>query len=158
MLTPGDVFAGHLIEAHAGGSVYRALQTASERTVALKLVAAAPPIFAHPNVVELYEVGEAAGQPFVAMRWIDGPTLAELLGEGGRLEAGHALAITRQVAAALDAAHAAGIAHGAVKPSNVLLEGDHAYLSDFTGVGTPEDDAQALANLRGLTLYGGEMK
>jgi serine/threonine protein kinase len=145
MLTPGDLFAGHLIDAHAGGAVYRAIETGTERTVALKLVEAPPPVFAHPSVVEVY----AAGDDFVTMRWITGPTLAELLRNGGRLEAGHARAIAGQLTAALRAAHAAGIVHGNVKPSNILLEGDHAYLSDFQGSGTPADD---LAHLRGLAL------
>jgi serine/threonine protein kinase len=141
MLAPGDVFAGHLIDAHAGGTVYRAIDTASERTVALKLVAAPPPVFAHPNVVEVYGTGEG----FVSMRWIEGPTLAH----HGALEPGHARAIRGQVVAALEAAHAAGVVHGAVKASNVLLEGDHAYLSDFRGVGTVSEDLAALRTLFG---------
>ena len=148
MLAPGDVFAGYLIDRPAGGAVYRAIHTASERTVALKLVAAVPAVsLSHPNVLEVFETGEAAGLRFVAMRWITGPTLATLLGDGGGLETGHALAIAGQVAAALDAAHARGIAHGAVKASNVLLEGDHAYLADFAASGSPAADLRALRRL-----------
>jgi serine/threonine protein kinase len=147
-LGPGDVFAGHLIDALAGGAVYRAIHTGSERRVALKLDSAAPgDLPAHPNVLPVYETGEAEGRRYVSMRWVEGPTLAELLSVGA-LEAGHARAIAGQVAAALAAAHARGIAHGALKPSNVLLEGDHAYLSDFSGRGTPPEDLRALAALR----------
>jgi serine/threonine protein kinase len=141
MLARGDVFAGHLIDSHAGGAVYRAIDTASERTVALKLVDAPPPVFAHPNVVEVY----GSGDGFVSMRWIEGPTLAE----HGPLEPGHARAIAGQLRAALDAAHAAGVTHGAIKATNVLLEGDHAYLSDFRGSGTVEADRVALRALFG---------
>ncbi len=140
MLARGDVFAGHLIDEHVGGAVYRALQVSSERTVALKL-ATAPPSFAHPNAVEVL----AAGDGWFAMRWVAGPTLAEVL----PLEAGHARAIAGQLAAALEAAHAAGVTHGAIEPSNVLLEGDHAYLGDFRGGGTPEEDRAALQALFG---------
>jgi len=148
MLAPGDVFAGYLIDGPAGGAVYRAIHTASERTVALKLVTEVPPVVpSHPNVLEVYETGSADGLVYVAMRWISGPTLAALLAGGGGLETGQALAIAGQVAAALDAAHAEGVAHGAVKPSNVLLDGDRAYLSDFAAAGSPEADLRALGHL-----------
>jgi serine/threonine-protein kinase len=114
----------------------------------LKLVTAVPSVsLSHPNVLEVYETGEASGLRFVAMRWISGPTLASVLADGGGLETGHALAIAGQVAAALDAAHAQGIAHGAVKASNVLLDGDHAYLADFAASGSPDADLRALGRL-----------
>lgn len=139
-LQAGDRFAGHRIEgpARAGGTgrVYRATQLELDRTVALELLHGdAEPLaaFDHPNVVPVYEMGEAEGRPYLTMRWVEGSDLAALLSTASGLERGHVLAIAGQTAAALDAAHVRGLAHGDVKPANVLLEGDHAYLSGFGG-------------------------
>ncbi|MDP9491153.1 MAG: serine/threonine-protein kinase [Actinomycetota bacterium] len=85
----------------------------------------------HPNVVTVYDAGEADGLLYIAMQYIEGTDLATLLEEEGSLESGRALSIVGQVAAALDAAHALGLVHRDVKPANVLLDGDHAFLTDF---------------------------
>ncbi|HEX6020484.1 MAG TPA: serine/threonine-protein kinase [Solirubrobacter sp.] len=148
----GAHIAGCRIEAVAGrggmGIVYRATQISLGRPVALKLIApehAADRDFRerfqresrmaaaidHPNVIPVYEAGEEDGRLYLVMRWVAGTDLHRLLRDKGRLEPARAAAIVNQVAGALDAAHAAGLVHRDVKPANVLLSNDHAYLADF---------------------------
>jgi streptogramin lyase len=86
----------------------------------------------HPNVVPIYDAGEVDGRVYLAMRLVDGIDLGSLLRFEAALEPARAVAICRQVASALDAAHARGLVHRDVKPSNVLLDRDeHVYLADF---------------------------
>ena len=86
----------------------------------------------HPNVVRVYDVGEADGRPFIAMEHVDGESLAELLARRGRLPAGEAAALGAQAARALAAAHDAGLVHRDVKPHNLLLDRDGTLkLGDF---------------------------
>jgi predicted Ser/Thr protein kinase len=149
----GTGLLGYRIEALIGrggmGVVYRAHDPRLKRKLALKLIgpdvaederfrarflreselAAA---LEHPNVVPIYDAGEADGQLYIAMRYIEGHDLRALLREEGRLEPARALAVCAQVADALDAAHERGLVHRDVKPSNVLLDASgHAYLADF---------------------------
>ncbi|MEJ7785183.1 MAG: protein kinase [Solirubrobacteraceae bacterium] len=155
-LEPGRIFAGHRIEAVAGrggmGVVYRATHLSLDRTVALKLIdpaMAADAAFRerlkreakllasidHPNVIAVYEAGEAEGQLFMSMRYVEGMDLRSLIAESGWLAAPSAARIIALVAAGLDAAHASGLVHRDVKPANVLIERrgetQRAYLSDF---------------------------
>jgi YVTN family beta-propeller protein len=92
----------------------------------------------HPNIVPIYESGEDDGLLYIAMRYVRGSNLAQLLRSGGSLEPKHALGILGPVADALDTAHNAGLVHRDVKPANILLttvlghEGhEHVYLTDF---------------------------
>jgi serine/threonine protein kinase len=92
----------------------------------------------HPNIIPIFEAGEADGLLYIAMRYVDKTDLKGLIRQEGRLEPGRTLAIIAQVAGALDAAHARSLVHRDVKPANILIavgagpEGvDHAYLSDF---------------------------
>jgi eukaryotic-like serine/threonine-protein kinase len=87
---------------------------------------------AHPNVVRVFDVGEDEGRPFIAMEYVEGQTLAELVALRGKLPSAEAATLGVQVCAALAAAHAAGLVHRDVKPQNLLLSSDGALkLGDF---------------------------
>jgi hypothetical protein len=129
--------------------VYRAYDMRLKRPVALKLVAPALASderfrerFAreselvmsleHPNVVPIYDAGDFDGRVYLAMRLVDGTDLGSLLRAEGALEPARAMRIVEQIASALDAAHARGLVHRDVKPSNVLVDAsEHVYLADF---------------------------
>ena len=92
----------------------------------------------HPNIIPIFEAGEADGLLYIAMRYVDTTDLKDLIRSEGRLEPDRAVAIVTQTASALDAAHSKSLVHRDVKPANILIalgagfEGiDHAYLSDF---------------------------
>ena len=147
------------------GVVYRAEELALQRPVALKLIrpeysgdqrfrerfkreAGVAAAIDHPNVIPIFDTGEEAGVLYLTMRLVEGTDLRALIAEEGRLDPLRAARIVRPVGAALDAAHARGMLHRDVKPSNVLLSrDDHVYLSDF-GLAKP------LASVGELTRYG----
>jgi serine/threonine protein kinase len=90
----------------------------------------------HPNLVTVFDAGEAEGQLFIAMRLIDGVDLKALIEREGALDPDRAADLISQVARGLDAAHARGLIHRDVKPANVLVTSnpdgsEHAYLTDF---------------------------
>src|SRR5664279_4136142 len=92
----------------------------------------------HPNIVPIYDAGEADGLLYIAMRYVRGSNLADLLSKDGPLEPRRALAILAPVADSLDTAHHAGLVHRDVKPANILLTAatgrerhEHVYLTDF---------------------------
>lgn len=85
----------------------------------------------HPNVITVYDAGENAGLLYLAMQFVAGTDLRRLLEMEGPLEPNRALNVLAQVAGALDAAHAHGLVHRDVKPANVLVDVDRAYLGDF---------------------------
>lgn len=131
------------------GEVYEAEDSRKRRMVALKLIS--PEFSANaefrarlqreadiagrltePHVVPIHDYGEIDGRFYVDMRLVDGVDLATLLRRDGPLAPPRAIAIISQVAAALDAAHAAGVTHRDVTPSNILVTpSDFAYLADF---------------------------
>jgi serine/threonine protein kinase len=88
---------------------------------------------AHPNVVRIYDVGEDEdGRPFIAMEYVEGETLAELVARRGPLPAQEVTQLGVQIARALAAAHEAGLVHRDVKPQNLLLQNDGVLkLGDF---------------------------
>lgn len=174
----GRRIGGYRVEAPIGrGSravVVRATQIDRQRTVALK-VAAAPLADAafrarlatqgavaagldHPHLVPVYGSGQEDGRAYLAMRLIDGPSLADLIRAPVGLEARRALAVLRQVAEAVDDVAGRGLAHGAVTPANILVgPGDSAVLTDFGlggGTPSPEDDLRALAATAHAALTG----
>jgi serine/threonine-protein kinase len=85
----------------------------------------------HPNVITVYDAGEDDGLLYLAMQFVAGTDLRRLLEMEGPLEPSRALNVLAQVAGALDAAHAHGLVHRDVKPANVLVDVDRAYLGDF---------------------------
>jgi serine/threonine protein kinase len=158
LLEPGAEFGSYLIESVVGrggmGVVYRARDTRLDRPVALKLLAPELTVNAtfrsrfvresrlaaaadHPNIIPIYEAGDADGLLYLAMRFVRGVDLRNELDRRGPLPVPEALDVLRQTAAALDAAHEAGLVHRDVKPANVLLADApagvrrHVYLTDF---------------------------
>jgi hypothetical protein len=155
-VTPGfgETFGGYTIESVLGrggmATVYLATHERLARKVALKLIAPGLALdedfrarflresqFAasidHPNVIPIHDAGEVDGVLYLAMRYLDGPSLQTLIRERGSLSPAETLRIAEQVGGALDAAHRAGLVHRDVKPANTLTaeSGDHAYLCDF---------------------------
>jgi eukaryotic-like serine/threonine-protein kinase len=93
----------------------------------------------HPNVVRVYDVGEDEGRPFIAMEYVDGETLADLVAHRGPLPSAEAVTLGIQAARALAAAHDAGLVHRDVKPHNLLLRRDGTLkLGDFGVAFGPE--------------------
>ncbi|WP_431909876.1 serine/threonine protein kinase [Nonomuraea jabiensis] len=149
----GQEVAGYYIEDIVGKGgmavVYLALDPRLSRRVALKIL---NPVLSvddrfrqrfilesrtvasleHPNIIPIYEANaDADGVLYIAMRYVDGLDLRRLIYDRGPLPIGQANQIFAQVAAALDAAHAHDLIHRDVKPANILLAGDHVYLTDF---------------------------
>ena len=152
----GEEFAGYRIVREIGrggmGVVFLAEEHGLNRQVALKVVApelSEDEIFRrrfereaqhaasidHPNVVPIFASGSHEGQLYLAMRYVDGSDLAQLLKRRGPLSPEETAEVIEQTAAALDAAHAQGLIHRDVKPGNILLtggeSGGHVYLTDF---------------------------
>ena len=141
------------------GEVYEAQDTEMDRVVALKLMAApysqneafrqrldrearTAGRLHEPHVVPIHHCGEIDGQLYIDMRLIEGTDLLSMLASEGRLDPARAVAIVRQIAAALDAAHAQQVIHRDVKPANILLTGDDfACLVDF-GLANAATDAK----------------
>jgi serine/threonine protein kinase len=147
------------------GVVYKARQLSLDRDVALKVIReeiASEPEYRerflreaklaasvdHPHIVTVYDVGDEDGRLYLAMQWVDGTDLRQLLDSSGRLTPKRAVAIGMQLAGALDALHGvSGLVHRDVKPANVLVRDvtgeDHAYLTDF-GIAKPPGSVESL--------------
>jgi serine/threonine-protein kinase len=155
----GSRIAGYQIQELIGRGgmavVYRASDVRLDRPVALKVLA--PELTRdsafrqrfiresrsgasvdHPNVIPVFEAGEAEGVLFIAMRYVAGRDVRALIDRDGPLRPSRVVSIVTQIASALDTAHARGLVHRDVKPANMLLgtiatgsAPDHVYLSDF---------------------------
>jgi len=150
----GETFGGYTIESVLGrggmGTVYLATHKRLARRVALKVITPELALdedfrarflresqlaasLDHPNVIPIYDADEIDGVLYLAMRYVSGPSLLELIRERGSLPPAETLRLAEQIGGALDAAHRAGLVHRDVKPANVLIAepDDHAYLCDF---------------------------
>ena len=170
----GTVLAGFRIESQVGegamGTVYIAEDAPRGGRVALKVLvrdlakderfrrrflreSRLAASLDHPHVVPIIDSGEEDGVLYLAMEFVEGLDLRELLRREGRLDARRAIALVLQVAEALDAAHAAGLVHRDVKPANILVRaephGEHAYVCDF-GLARHLSSAGSLTTDRGL--------
>ena len=143
--SPGDVLASrYRIVERVGtggmGEVYHAEDLTLEQPVALKFLPQALSRDAarlkrfrrevrtarqitHPNVCRVYDIGEANGQVFLSMEYIDGEDLSSLLRRIGRLPLDRAREVARQLASGLAAAHDKGVLHRDLKPANIMIDG-----------------------------------
>lgn len=102
----------------------------------------------HPNVVRVLDAGEYEGRPWLALEYVEGETLAEVLARRGRLPATEVVALGRQLCAGLQHAHDAGLVHRDVKPANVIVRADgSATIVDF-GIARSHEGTE-------LTEHGG---
>lgn len=141
--SPGDTIGQYeilrLLGEGGAGQVYLAKDTRLDRRVALKFLrgssdgdrnwtrfvreARTVSALNHPNIITLHDIHEAGTWQFLAMEYVDGCTLREVLKQG-RLELSRALDIGIQIAAALEAAHRAGVVHRDLKPENIMVRAD----------------------------------
>ncbi|WP_029107848.1 serine/threonine-protein kinase [Mycobacterium sp. URHD0025] len=140
------------------GEVYEAFDAEKNRVVALKILADeysrdvtfrtrfqreshAAAVLQEPHVIPIHDWGEIDGSLYIDMRLVQGTTLADLTADGP-LQPARAVAIVIQIAAALDAAHAAGLIHRDIKPQNIIVTpADFAYLVDF-GIAESQGDTR----------------
>jgi serine/threonine protein kinase len=153
----GYLLAGYRLEREVGAGgmavVFQARDERLGRSVALKILSPAQASDSEfrrrfitesqaaaavddPNIIPVYEAGEADGVLFIAMRYVRGGDLRQVLEREGEQPPDRVADFVSQVASALDAAHAAGLVHRDVKPGNILVDTrpgrpDHVYLSDF---------------------------
>jgi hypothetical protein len=171
-LTPGSTFAGYriesLIDRGGMGVVYKAIDPDLERPVALKIIAPEhtqnetavarfkaecrlAASLEHPNIVPIHRGGEFEGVLYLAMRFVPGTNLREVI-DRGPMDLPRVARIVSQVASALDAAHERGLVHRDVKPANILITGtgdrEQVYLTDF-GL------TKRLGSIGALTATGG---
>ena len=146
-------FGGYTILEHLGkggmGDVYKAMQPGLERVVALKIL---PDLLArntefserffseayaisrlqHQNIVTIYDYGEENGQKYIAMQYIQGPTLGRLIQDEKKLGYPRIISIAKQICRGLKYAHQSEIVHRDIKSGNIMVEpGDKVYISDF---------------------------
>jgi serine/threonine-protein kinase len=168
-IAPGQLIGSYRVVEKIGeggmGAVYRAEDTAIQRSVVLKVLGTAMAGDAemlqrfrrevemiagleHPHILPVYEFGQVQGDPYIAMRFMRGGSLFDRM-HAGRTSREKLLRLFDQVAEALDFAHDRDVIHRDLKPANVLLdESGNAYLADF-GL------AKTMEGSRDLTATGG---
>jgi len=174
-VTASQFIGRYRIEAPLGAGamaeVYLAYDPSIERKLAIKVLdpalrhnpdvarrflaeARAAGMLSHPHIVTIHDVGEADGIPYIAMELLEGEPLDQLLERSQRLSIDAAVDLSAQIASALAFAHAQGVVHRDVKPSNIIVGngGTTAKLLDF-GIARIEDGADSDAKLRS-TQFG----
>jgi len=178
----GDLISHYRVLSRIGaggmGEVYLAQDTTLERTVALKILPAhvaateqrmgrfiqeakTASALNHPNIITIYEIGQAESVLFIATEFIEGETLRQRLQETS-LTILEALDIAIQIASALAAAHQAGVVHRDIKPENIMLRRDGILkvldfgLAKLTGAWQPEVNSEAATMVETLpgTILG----
>jgi serine/threonine protein kinase len=152
------------------GVVFKVRDTALDRSAALKvlpyLTAAggeamdrffrAARLWAqlsHPSIAPIYHVGQVDGTPYIVSKLVDGIDLSVLLRQSGGMATGDAARITAEIADALHSAHAAGVIHRDVKPSNIMISPDgHATLVDFGLARSCSADVEASLTMVGVII------
>src|SRR6266542_1813474 len=151
-IAPGTKLGRYEIRSKIGeggmGEVYLAQDTKLDRKVALKILPAELAVnrdrmerfvreaksaaaLNHPHIAHIYEIGESDGVNFIAMEFVDGHTLGEVI-HGGQTDLAQLLRYLQQGAEGLAKAHAAGIVHRDLKPDNIMITRDrHAKILDF---------------------------
>lgn len=169
----GTLFGGYLLEEVIGsggfGNVYRAVQRSLERTVAIKVLlseagrdqeirmrfrreARIMARLNHPNVVQVFDMGEREHTIYIAMEYVDGPSLQSMLGgtETESLPPERQVEVIDQLCRALTYLHGEGVVHRDIKPTNVLIGSNGAVkLTDF-GISRPPRTKEELT----ITHYG----
>ncbi|MDP6357801.1 MAG: protein kinase, partial [Planctomycetota bacterium] len=175
VLQPGQMFRQYRVEAKIGqggmGVVYKGLDLNLQRTAALKIL---PPAFAeqnaearerfirearaaaqliHQNIVTVFEAGDEAGQFYIAMEFISGPSVSSLMKKKGKLDTKVALKIIKDATSGLEFAHRMNLVHRDIKPDNILLHPNGmAKVADF---GLAKSTNQDNTNLTGTGLIVG---
>lgn len=129
--------------------VYRAKDTLLNRVVAIKVLrpqyasdsefrerfrreAQSAAALSHPNIVNVYDVGEDSGSNYIVMEWVDGQTLNDIIVRDGRLTVDVTADYSMQILDALEHAHRSGVIHRDIKPHNILITRDgHVKVTDF---------------------------
>ncbi|WP_295642789.1 Stk1 family PASTA domain-containing Ser/Thr kinase [uncultured Holdemanella sp.] len=143
--------------------VYKAKDTILNRIVAIKVLrdklsqdamalvrfqreASAASRLSHPNVVDIYDVGEYEGMHYIVMEFIRGRTLKELIAQRGALDVDEAIGIMKQLVSAINHAHENNIIHRDIKPQNVLVKDDGTIkITDF-GIAVANGSVQLTFN------------
>jgi serine/threonine protein kinase len=149
------------------GTVFLAEDPQLHRTVALKVLvksantpanlirrfdaeAKTAAMLRHPNIVTVFDSGDADGYLFLALEYIDGPDLEKVIRKKGRVPVERSIEVVRQIARALDHAHGLGIVHRDIKPSNILLRRDGTATLTDLGLARAIDETAA----SGITRAG----
>ena len=164
-------FGKYRMEAEIGrggfGTVFRGVDVDLERPVAIKIM---DPIYMrdqrwvarfrrearvmarleHPNIVPIYEIGEEDGRLYLAMKFIDGPDMTQLIREKGALPWDVVVEMVSQIASALDFAHQENVIHRDLKPGNILIDNGKALLTDFGLAQMVESNSQSVSMSGGV--------
>ena len=160
----------------AMGAVYKAFDPLIKRTIAIKTIRLdIPPqsphyrtfierfyhearisgTLSHPNIVTLFDIGETEDKvPFLAMEYIDGETVSDVLNGGRQFRPEQVIGLVSQMAAAIDYAHAKGVIHRDIKPSNIMVhDGEKVKVTDFGIAKLVDSDITHSGSLLGTPSY-----